>query len=92
MSLSGMMTASSSPRLFVARPRSFLLFFNLQEVVVGGAEFICCGVVGEGSRFCSKLDGNCVIRDHWSRKKMYDVMEMEDGFYINDAGVGRSFG
>ena len=23
---------------------------------------------------------------------MYDVMVMEDGFYINDVGVGRAFG
>jgi hypothetical protein len=69
----------------------FLLPFNLQEVMDGVADVICCGVVGEGSRFCSKLAGNCVVRDHWS-KKMYDVMEMEDGFYINDAGVGRAFG
>ena len=65
-----------------------LLPFNLQEVMDGGADVICCGVVGEGSQFCSKLAGNCVVRDHWSRKKMYDVMEMEDSFYINDAGEG----
>ena len=71
----------------------FLLPFNLQEVMDGGADVICCAVMGEGSRFCSKLAGNCGgVRDHWSRKKMYDVMEMEDGFYINDARVGQAFG
>ena len=69
-----------------------LLPFDLQEVMDGGTDFICCGVVGEGSRFCSKLAGNCIVRDHCSRKKMYDAMEMEDGFYISDAGVGRAFG
>ena len=69
----------------------FLLPFNLQEVMDGGADAICCGVVGEGSRFCSKLTRHCVVRDH-SRKRMYEVMDMEDGFYINDAGVGRAFG
>ncbi len=65
----------------------FLLLFNLQEVMAGGADAICCGIVGEGSRFCSKLTRHCVVRDH-SRKRMFDVMDMEDGFYINDTGVG----
>ncbi len=31
----------------------FLLPFNLQEVMAGGADAICCGIVGEGSRFFS---------------------------------------
>jgi hypothetical protein len=65
-----------------------LLPFNLQEVMDVGADIICCSIVGEGSQFCLKLAGNCIVRNHWSRKKMYDVLEMEDGFYINDAGVG----
>ena len=69
-----------------------LLPFDLQEVMDRGTDVICCGIVGEGSQFCSKLADNCIVRDHWSRKKMFDVMEMEDGFYINDAGVGRAFG
>ena len=69
----------------------FLLPFNLQEVMAGGADAICCGIVGEGSRFCSKLTHHCAVRDH-SRKRMFNVMDMEDGFYINDAGVGRAFG
>ena len=63
----------------------FLLPFNLlQEVMDGGADVICCGVVEEGSQFCLKLAGNCVVRDHWSRKNMYNLTEMEDGFYINE--------
>ena len=70
----------------------FLLPFNLQEMMGGGADTLCCGVVGEGSRFCSKLGRHCLVRDHWRRKKMYDVMDMKDGFYINDAGSGRAFG
>jgi hypothetical protein len=69
-----------------------LLPFDLQEVMDGGTVVICCSIMGEESQFCSKLAGNCVVSDHWSRKKMYDVMEMEDGFYINDAEVGRAFG
>jgi hypothetical protein len=69
-----------------------LLPLDLQAVRDGGSSIICCGVVEEGSRFCSKLARDCVIRDHWSKKKMYDVMEMEDGFYINDVGVVRAFG
>ncbi len=41
--------------------------------------------------FCSKLSRHCSVRDH-SRKKMFKVMDMEDGFYINDTGAGRAFG
>ena len=59
--------------------------------MAGGADTICCGIVGEGSRFCSKLSRHCSVRDH-SRKKMFKVMDMEDGFYINDTGAGRAFG
>ena len=69
----------------------FLLPFNLQEAMAGGPDAICCGIVGEGSRFCSKLTRHCSVRDH-SRKKMFKVMDMEDGFYINDTGAGRAFG
>ncbi len=65
-----------------------LLPLDIQEVRDGGPGVICGGGVGEGSRFCSKLARDCAIRDHWSKKKMYDVMVMEDGFYINDVGVG----
>jgi hypothetical protein len=74
--------------------RFFLLPFNLlQEVMDGGADVICCGVVGEGSQFCSKLAGNCVVRDHWSRKNMYNLTDMEDGFYINETqGWGELLG
>jgi hypothetical protein len=68
-----------------------LLPFNLQDVMDGGADNICCGIVGEGSRFCSKLSRHCWVKDH-SRKRMFNVMDMEDGFYINDAGAGRAFG
>ncbi len=48
--------------------------------------------MGEGSQFCSKLACDCAIRDHWLKKKICDVMVMEDGFYINGIGVGRAFG
>ena len=70
----------------------FLLDFNLNEVTGGGADIICCGVVGEGSWFCSKLTRDCTVRDHGSKKKMYAMMDMEDGYYINDVRVGRAFG
>ena len=60
---------------------------HLQEVMDGGADAICCGVVGEGSQFCSKLSRHCAVRDHWQRKKMYDMMDMEDGFYIRGSTV-----
>jgi hypothetical protein len=69
-----------------------LLPLDIQPVRDGGPGVICCGVVGEGSQFCLKLARDCAIRDHWSRKKVYDVMVMEDGFYFNDVGVGRAFG
>ena len=65
-----------------------LLPLDIQEVRDGGPGVICGGVVGEGSQFCSKLAHDCTIRDHWSKKKMYNVIVMEDGFYINDTGVG----
>ena len=68
-----------------------LLLIDLQEVRDGGDNAICCGVVGEGSRFCSKLSRDCAIRDH-SKRKMYSALEMEDGYYINDLGSGRAFG
>jgi hypothetical protein len=75
----------------------FLLPFNLQEVMYEGADVICCGVVGEGPQFCSKLSRHCSVREHYSsgrvkRKKMYDVMEIKDGFYINNVVAGRAFG
>ena len=69
-----------------------LLLLDLQAVRDKGSGVICCGVMSKGSRFCSKLARDCVIRDQWSKKKMYYVMEMEDGFYINDVGVGQAFG
>ena len=65
-----------------------LLPLGIQVVRDWGPGVICCGVVGEGSQFCLKLARGCAIRDHWARKKVYDVMVMEDGFYINDVGVG----
>ena len=69
-----------------------LLPLNLQAVRDGGSGVICCGIVGKGSQFCLKLACNCIIRGHWSKKKMYNVMEMEDGFCINDVGLERAFG
>jgi hypothetical protein len=62
----------------------FLLPFNLELMMAGGADTICCGLVGEkGSCFCMKLSRHCSVQGH-KCAKMIKTMDLKDGDYINN--------
>jgi hypothetical protein len=78
------------------RPRKnekmyFLLPFDLEHTMAGGADTICCGLVGErGCHFCMKLSRHCTVQGQ-EHAKMFRAMDMEDKHYINNAILSQAF-
>jgi hypothetical protein len=59
--------------------------------MAGGADTICCGLMGErGSCFCTKLSRHCSF--HGCKcARMFMAMDMEDRYYINDVISSQAF-